>query len=535
MENNKKILEEIRRINFLTNYDTKKVISEQRVLDITDNLLTEGDEKKKVGFSIGTEFGNKEFNFRGKQRDPGRMSLDFSYEKQLDKGLDTVGDVLGKMNSELNGDEEFKKLPSETKIMLATGFYNAITLLIDGQNLPKDDKERVRKIKKFFKKSQKWKFEIVEPTEELISTVEVKVKSNGDITSLESLNTLMSTEISNLNASNSNEGTILSKRASYFSYDSKLGDVSSLPLQKSVMSTLFARASKPLKTTELSPEKILQDRGELNVVMPRIPGKYAKGSSDPSAFFKGLMGSILNEIYKSEVTIGGETKTVKEMIDCGTENCESKYTIRVSNATIVSSASNTWTTEVLDFTHNNNGDKIKDVTEISPSGKNPNNLKLAKNRANNLIQLVMQDLGKTPGLNLQPNWTDAVTMEIRVTDTGGKVDELRDKTTHPNTGQYSEISIGFTVFRTKDKKVSSNNQLSGTISQRIITLKYVGGEGADINLNLSVEPPTPNKSIYFKKNIFGDHQLFGSNKIQRNLNKQDNKRDRAFERNRRNN
>jgi hypothetical protein len=534
MENNKKILEEIRRINFLTNYDTKKVISEQRVLDITDNLLTEGAEKKRRGFSLGTEFGDKEFNFRGKQRDPGRMSLDFSYEKQLDKGLDTVGDVLGKMNSELNGDEEFKKLPSETKIMLATGFYNAITLLIDGQNLPKEDKEGLRKIKKFFKKSQKWKFEIVAPAEEEISTVNIKVKSKGDITSLESLNTLMSTEISSLNASNSNEGVILSRSASYFSYDSKLGDVSSLPLQKSVMSTLFARASKPLKTTELSPEKIENNRVELNVVMPRIPGKYAKGSSDPGEFFKGLMSSILNEIYKSEVTIGGETKTVKEMIDCGTENCESQYTINVTNATIVSSASNTWTTEVLDFTHKNSGDKIKDITEISPSGKNPNNLKLAKNRANNLIQLVMLDLGKTPGLKLSTNWTDSVTMETRVTDTGGKVDELRDKTTYPNPGQYSEISIGFTIIRSKDKRVSASNQLSGTISQRFITLRYVGGEGADINLNLSIEPPTKTKSLYLKKGIFGDQHL-SSGETRRRMNQQQNKRDRSFERNRRNN
>jgi hypothetical protein len=161
------------------------------------------------------------------------------------------------------------------------------------------------------------------------------------------------------------------------------------------MSTLFARASKPLKTKELSPEKVEQNRGELIVVMPKV---YLANTQEVHPirghFLKILMSSILNEIYKSEVTIGGETKTVKEMIDCGTENCESKYTIKITNATIVSSASNTWTTEVLDFTHKNNGDKIKDVTEISPSGKNPNNLKLAKNRANSLIQLVMQDLGK---------------------------------------------------------------------------------------------------------------------------------------------
>ena len=519
MEEDKKILEEITRISFLTNYDPKKVISEQKT--------------KKGGFSLGGEFGNKEFNFRGRQRDPGRMSLDFSYEKELDKGLDTVGDVLGKMNAELGGDTEFKNLPTETKNMLANGFYNAITLLINGQKLPKEDKEGLKKIKKFFKKSQKWKFDIITPDDE-ISTVNIKVSGKGDMSSLDTLNSVMTSEITNLNNSNSNEGTILSKTASYFSYDKKSGDVNSLPLQKSVMSTLFARASRPLKTKELSPENVINERGELNVVMPRIPGKYAKGSSDPGMFFKGLMDRILNEIYQSEVTIGGETKTVKEMIECGTDNCDSQYRISVTDATIVSSASNTWTNEVLDFTHKNNGDKIKDVTEISSSGKNPKNLKLARDRANNLIQLVMEDLGKTPGLNLSSNWTNSIETELRITDTGGKVDEERDNAQYPNAGQYSEISIGFMVYKTSKRTVSASNQLSGTISQRIIVLRYVGGKAANIELDFNFEMPTNNESLYLRKGIFHLEHL-SQETTKRRMNKQQKTRDREFERNRKSN
>lgn len=517
MEENKKILEEIKRISFLTNYDPKKVISEQ--------------ETEKKGFSLGTEFGNKEFNFRGRQRDPGRMSLDFSYDKQLDKGLDTVGDVLGKMGAELGDDSEFKNLPSETKNMLATGFFNAITALVDGQKLPKEDKEGLKKIKKFFKKSQKWRFELITPSDDAISTVNIKVKSKGDITSLESLNSVMSTEISNLNSSNSNEGTILGRKASYFSYDSKTGDVSSFSLQKPALSTLFSRASKPLKTKEVSPENVFTETAELNVVMPRIPGVYAKGSSDPSAFFKGLMNTILNEIYESEVTVGGETKTVKEMIDCGTENCNSQYRINVTDATIVSSASNTWTTEVLDFTHDNSGNKIKDITGISSSGKNPKNVKLGRDRANNLIQLVMEDLGKTPGLNLSTNWSNNIETEIRITDTGGKVDESRDKTEYPNPGQYSEISIGFVIYKTSKRTVSASNELSGVISQRIIVLKYVGGKDANISLDFNIEMPTKNESLYLRKGIFHLERL-SQNTTERRSRKQQNTRDRDFERKR---
>ena len=177
MENHENILKEVKRILFLTEYDPKKVINEQ--------------PPERKSFNLGTMFGNKEFNFRGKQRDPGSINFGFSYDKELDEDLNTVGDVMSKMNSELGIDEEYKKLPYNTKYMLATGFFNAITTLVNGQKLPKEDRQEVKKIKKFFKKSQRWKFNITEPEDE-IATVDIKIKSSkGDIKNEDELNSIL--------------------------------------------------------------------------------------------------------------------------------------------------------------------------------------------------------------------------------------------------------------------------------------------------------------------------------------------------------
>ena len=489
MENHENILKEVKRILFLTEYDPKKVINEQ--------------PPERKSFNLGTMFGNKEFNFRGKQRDPGSINFGFSYDKELDEDLNTVGDVMSKMNSELGIDEEYKKLPYNTKYMLATGFFNAITTLVNGQKLPKEDRQEVKKIKKFFKKSQRWKFNITEPEDE-IATVDIKIKSSkGDIKNEDELNSILSTSISKLNSSNSSDGTILSKEASYFSYDKTLGDVSTLLLKKSVMSTLFARASKPIKTTEISPEKVIKESSNIIVLIPKVVGEYSAGSSNPSLFFKDIMSTILNLIQNTKVTFGDDTKTIKEMIDCGSENCDSEYVVSVSRATILSSASNTWTGEVLDFTHENNGKKIKDISAISRLGKNPKNVILAKERANNLIQLIMQELGKNSGIQLSNNWASNIDMEIIITDTGGKIDKDRVLSEHPNPGQYSEISIGIHVDKITNRKINSVVQSKGTITQRIIKLNYVGRNGPKIEFDSGFQAPSKEKSIYLRKGLYG--------------------------------
>ena len=165
------------------------------------------------------------------------------------------------------------------------------------------------------------------------------------------------------------------------------------------------------------------------------------------------------------------------MIDCGSENCDAEYVVSVSRATILSSAIYTWTDEVLDFTHENNGKKIKDISAISRLGKNPKNVILAKERANNLIQLIMQELGKNSGIQLSNNWASNIDMEIIITDTGGKIDKDRVLSEHPNPGQYSEISIGIHVDKITNRKINSVVQSKGTITQRIIKLNYVGRNG----------------------------------------------------------
>jgi hypothetical protein len=148
----------------------------------------------------------------------------------------------------------------------------------------------------------------------------------------------------------------------------------------------------------------------------------------------------------------------------------------------------------------------------------------------------MQDLGKTPGLNLSTTWSNNIETEIRITDTGGKVDESRDKTTYPNPGQYSEISIGFMVYKNTNKTVSASNELNGTITQRIIVLRYIGGKAANVSLDFNIEMPTNNESLYLRKGLFGGHfKHLSDDTTDRRTKKLYNTRDREFERNRKSN
>lgn len=492
MENEKKILEEIKRFSFMTNYDPSKVIDEQ--------------ETERKGFNIGADLFGNEFNMRGIQRSPTKIGLEFEYDKELDKELNTAGDVLSKMSAEIQ-DQDYQKLPAETKNMFAEGFYNAIESVINGQKVNKEDKESVKKLRKFFKKSQRWSFSIIEPED--VGVVDLKITSQGDLSTLEGLNEVMVQEVFNLNDSNSKQGTILSKQGSYFYYDKKEGDVSSNVINKPILSALFARASKPLKIDEISPDEKYTTFANFEIIVPKIPGKYAAGSSDPQMFLPNMMKTILGMVYKTSVSFndGDPAITVKEMIECGEGNCDSTYTINVVSASILSSASNTWVKdEVLDYTHENDGTKKKDIGSLDRKGNNIKNFKLAKERGNKLIQAVLTDISKTPGIKLSQSfdWSSDIETEIRITNTGGKVDETRTSE-FPNPGQYSEILINFSVTKSKQRTKASVNQLKGQITQKIIVLKYTGRKGGGFNIDLDIIPGSKEKSMYLRKGLFGGH------------------------------
>lgn len=520
MENEKKILEEIKRFSFMTNYDPGKVINEQ--------------ETERRGFNIGADLFGNEFNMRGIQRSPTKIGLGFEYDKELDKELTTAGDVYSKMSAEIQ-DEDYQKLPAETKNMFAEGFYNAIEAVINGQKVNKEDKESVKKLRKFFKKSQRWSFSVIEPED--VGVVNLSVTSKGDLSTLEGLNQVMNQEVFSLNEANSKEGTILSKQGSYFYYDKKEGDVSSNVINKPILSSLFARASKPLTIKELSPDEKYTTVGGFEIVVPKIPGKYAAGSSDPQMFLSNMMKTILDIVYKTSVSFsdGDPAITVKEMIECGDGNCDSTYTINVTRASILSSASNTWVKdEILDYTHENNGTKVKDIGSLDRKGNNIKNFKLAKERGNKLIQAVLTDIAKTPGIKLSPSfdWSSDIETEIRITNTGGKVDETRTSE-FPNPGQYSEILIDFSVTKTKQRTRASVNQLKGQITQKIIVLKYTGRKGGGFNIDLDIIPGSKEKSMYLRKGLFGGHlKKLSDNTTDRRLTNMYKKRDKSFERER---
>lgn len=118
---------------------------------------------------------------------------------------------------------------------------------------------------------------------------------------------------------------------------------------------------------------------------------------------------------------------------------------------IISSASNTYGGRVQE-THNNSGEPIKKfkftedpntgITDHkaakTPDGKNN---KLAWLRGKNFSDELMTRLKAEPLFKEKNIIFADPEIEWRITDTGGVIDEKRDKSKNPNPGQYVEVSI----------------------------------------------------------------------------------------------
>lgn len=130
------------------------------------------------------------------------------------------------------------------------------------------------------------------------------------------------------------------------------------------------------------------------------------------------------------------------------QGVEDISTLRITKFTVISSASNQWGGKVA-ATHDNAGNPTK-VAYNAPVQDNPgwkvenaeSNFNLAKQRGTNLGNVLSSGL-KEKGISE----IAAPTVAARVTDTGGKNDyasggkEGRNKSTHPNPGQYAQLVI----------------------------------------------------------------------------------------------
>ncbi len=212
------------------------------------------------------------------------------------------------------------------------------------------------------------------------------------------------------------------------------------------------------------------------------------------------MKHIYDTLYKTEITYqtpkkNTETKTIGELIECNrTMSCDMQYKIEITSLNVTSSASNTWTgTDVLKYSLTNDGEYTDILDEkgekmggysyeelVALGGNDSKNALLAKDRANSLANVIKAQLSKNTDVLLGGKFSDQITLDPQVTDTGGQLDSVSGM----KPGQYAEFSLGVSVTAIGSIKRSAQSELTGEIANKCIRLNYIGSNfGWTVKLN----------------------------------------------------
>jgi len=500
------LTEEIYRMRKLMNFDSKEfnenITSEDKLIEenYINNFINEqevsvqednGDEPKKGGFSIGlNKKGGRNSllsRMRGVDSRGAMGGLSVSWDKESNKQLDTSQDILTKMNQEIGDNEGWKKLPTEVKESLAEGYYTAID---EGLDKIKDflSKKEIKyfglnKLKKFFKKSQRWEFSIINESDKAPS--ELKWKINGIVKpelTQEELQKEFLNNITDINLVNSNSNTIASTQCTALQDGGKNKIPKETIITKTPLSTMMLYPITPIKSVQISEEKTEGFIVGTDITIPPNTEIFDAGKDKISGAINDVVSGIYKKILDStfEIKVGKKTytNTGREIIDTGN-------TLRLDLLRTISSASNTWTNkDVLDITHKNDGTKVNNFDSLETSGNNKRNQNLSKRRNNNLMNVVLSLLGEKQGIVIDDKLRKE--NEIRITDTGGKIDEDKDDSKYPKPGQYAEFFITIKGDVTYSEFKPGKWKTSGTLGQFGIGLMYKGKppKGLDIDMGL---------------------------------------------------
>lgn len=499
------LTEEIYRMRKLMNFDSKEfnenTTSEDKLIEenYINNFINEqevsvqednGDEPEKGGFGFGfNKKGKQNFiqKMRGVNRGGAMGGLNVSWDKESNKKLDTSQDVLSKMNEELGDSEFWGKLSNTTKESLAEGYYKAIE---EGLNKLQDvlSKKEIKyyglnKLKKFFKKSQRWEFETISSSDSIKSELTWKIVTEGklDKTS-EELNKEFSSLINGINNANSQSNTILSSECNIMTQDKKNAPLTNTTTKKTPLSTVLLYEKTPIVQKKIREEESKGYIVGTNITIPPNTEIFDAGKDKISGAINDVVSGIYKKILDStfEVKVGKKiyTNTGREIIDGGN-------TLRLDLLRTISSASNTWTNEdVLDITHNNDGTQVKNFDSLDTSGNNKKNQNLSRRRNNNLMNAVLSLLGEKQGIVIDDKLRKE--NEIRITDTGGKIDKNRVESKYPKPGQYAEFFITIKGDVSWNELIKSKYKTSGALGQTGIGLFYRGKppKGLDIDFGL---------------------------------------------------
>ena len=463
---------------------------EESILEEVDPDEDDPKKKTKGGFGFGFNKKGKQNliqKMRGVNRGGAMGGLEVSWDKESNKKLDTTQDVLSKMNNEIGDSEGWTKLPTEVKEALAQGYFTVIEEGLDNLSDVLSKKEikyyGLNKLKKFFKKSQRWGFRVVEDSAKAPSEIKwsYTTGSKPDMTT-EELSNEFAKSLNEINLANAQSNTIASNQCNGLQAGEKNSAPKETVISKTPLSTIMVYPKTNIKTIKVGDDETKGYIVGTNIKIPPNTEVFAAGKDKISSALSDVVNGIYKKILDStfEIKVGKKVYTNKgrDIVDAGN-------TLRLDLLRTISSASNTWTgDDVLDITHNNDGTQVKNFDSLDTSGNNKRNQNLSRRRNNNLMNSVISLLGEKNGIVIDDKLRKE--NELRITDTGGKVDEKKDDTKYKNPGQYAEfyLTIKGNVEYSVMKK--AKYETKGVVGQFGISLMYEGKppKGLEIDMGL---------------------------------------------------
>ena len=501
--------------------------------------MTEQDDKpkkKRGGFSLGKSDinifgrtgGHVDFNW---EIDP--LTIDIDWDKEAGVALESEDDLLNKMNEELGGEEGYGNLSADQKRKVAIGFFNGIKKIVNDNLKGVVDKKQRRNFKKFFKKSNRWEFDIVDVKlegcesaaacrkEKLSLLDEIKFKYTQyeapDIPKNDGAQIAANTkqqldDIINNNTSldaviKSKPSKIIDQKPLITSNDLMPFKIDDIPTEDAGdLEIVFAYQTQKVKYKKISDDKqniITIDLDEIST--GKLPinfaaMKYEINSGDAQKIRQSIIDVIravpvkLPESSKSQ----NKNTTIGEIVDLG------NGFVNLSTIKLIGAASNTWGGK-LEATHDISGNKLPGGRTTNEIYKDPKskegdrlNIDLGRKRLNSMRNIIVPFVQKTSWL--KPSKQTRVVPELRVVDTGGKTDPK---------GQYTEVILDGTLQIQETKFQKGTGKLTGEFAGQKIILDFKGKPKRDMNINLGGgmrvnKSASPSRnSRYFKKKLFG--------------------------------
>jgi hypothetical protein len=465
----------------LIRFGTKNLSEEQKNKLLEFDPNDDGVVTKQGGFGVRKKGTHN--RIAGVQRGGFMGGVSYHLTREKDVDLKTVGDILSKMNKDLSDSAGYKKIPAETRNMLAQGFLDALTTLLTKEPIANLERKANRDLKKFFKKSQRWRF-IAEDQPNLDIAFKIESERKSTPEELKQAAEALDMTLLGINKANCSGQTIMANQA----YGIELIDGTINPKlnNKAPLSTMLPYIDIAFKQIQTGKEEGQSYVQPITLTTPRNTKVFPTGISlfTPAEASK-MINSIVNQITKTQFTVnitlpGGKTKSVSES---GGDIINRGGKFKINALNVISSASNKWGKPV-DFSHDNAGNEVKDFASVDNSGPSGKNKRLAEKRNLALTNAIIAELKQIPWLIVNLDQYD-ISKEIRITDTEGKTDPEKkdDPAKYPNPGQYAEfeISIGGSIDYEYTKQAKFANK--GSFKVLGVTMIYVGRKKTKLTID----------------------------------------------------